>query len=112
MLFKRLATCLLWRIGRKINSKIPVTKVAYRASQGTTEQLLALNIMAEKAVKSSNIETHILMIDISRAFDTANRKILLEDLRSILEPRELHIIKVLMKDVRLMVDVAGKENLL
>jgi len=94
MLFKRLATCLLWRIGRKINSKIPVTKVAYRASQGTTEQL------------------YILIIDISRAFDTVNRKILLEDLRSILEPRELHIIKVLMEDVRLMVDVAGKENLL
>jgi len=68
--------------------------------------------MAKKAVKSSNIETHILIIDISRAFDTVNRKILLEDLRSILEPRELHIIKVLMKDVRLMVDVAGKENLL
>lgn len=67
-------------------------------------------MVAEKAVRSTNFATHILLMDMSRAFDTVNRKILLQDLHSILDPGELHMIKILMQDVRLIVDVEGKRG--
>ena len=66
--------------------------------------------MAEKAIRTTNFETHILMMDMSRAFDTVNRKTLMQDLRSILDPGELHIIKVMTEDVRLIVDVDGNRG--
>jgi len=77
---------MLWNIREKINSEIPVMQAVYRAGRGTTEQLFAQKIMTEKAVKSTNFETNVLMMDMSRAFDTVNRKILLEDPRSMLDP--------------------------
>ena len=43
------------------------------------------------------------MKDMSRAFDTVNRKMLMEDLSSILEAYELHIAKLLLEDVSLTV---------
>ena len=110
MLRKILATCMLWRIGGKIDENIPFTQAAYRAGRGTTEQLFALKVMAEKAIRTTNFETHILMMDMSRAFDTVNRKTLMQDLRSILDPGELHIIKVMTEDVRLIVDVDGNRG--
>ena len=39
---------------------------------------------------------YLLMLDMSKAFDTVNRSILLKDLSSIIEPDELHLIKVLL----------------
>jgi len=76
---------MVWRI-REINSEIPMMQAVYSAGRDTTEQFFTLKIMAEKAVRSTSFETHILMMDMSRAFDTMNRKILLEDIRSILDP--------------------------
>ena len=43
------------------------------------------------------------MKDMSRAFDTVNRKMLMEDLRLILEADELHILRLLLEDVSLVV---------
>jgi hypothetical protein len=110
MLRKVLATCMLWRIRDVINQEIPVTQAAYRVGRGTTEQLFTLKMMAEKAVRSTNFESHILLMDMSRAFDTVNRKVLLQDLRSILDPGELHMIKILIADVTLIVDVEGRRG--
>lgn len=81
------------------------TQAAYRVGRGTTEQLSILKMMAEKAVRSTNFDTHILLMDLSRAFDTVNRKIPLQDLCGILDPGELHTINILIEDVRLIVDV-------
>lgn len=82
--------------------EIPNTKAAYRAGCGTTQQIFALKLRLQKATRSTSFETHILMMDMSRAFDTVNRKILLQDLYSILDPGELHMIKVLIKDAKVI----------
>ncbi len=59
--------------------------------------------MAEKAITSENYEIYILMMDMSRAFDTVNRKLLMQDLTTILEEDELHMIKILLENVSLVV---------
>ena len=107
MLRKILATLMIWRIGSKIDREIPVSQAAYRAGRGTTEQIFTLKTMAEKSITTTNFSTHILMMDMSRAFDTINRGRVIEDLRTILTPSELHIIKLLIENVRLIVDVSG-----
>ena len=63
--------------------------------------------MAEKAItsQSQHFSIQILMMDMSRAFDTIKRGQLLEDLKPILSPGELHIIKVLIEEVRLLVRI-------
>ena len=96
---------MIWRIGDKIDSSIPITQVAYRRGRSTTEQLFALKIMAEKAVTSKNFSTQILMMDMSKAFDTIKRGQLLKDLKAVLNPGELHIIKVLIEEVKLLVRI-------
>ena len=61
-------------------------------------------------IKFLNMDFTFLMMDMSQAFDTVNRKTLMQDLRSILDPGELHIIKVMIEDVRLIVDVDGNRG--
>ena len=68
--------------------------------------------MAEKAITSDDYEIYILMMDMSRAFDTVDRKMLMNDLESILDEDELHMIKILLENVLLVVrcgDKLGKE---
>ena len=64
---------------------------------------MTFKLLAEKAITSADYDIFILMKDMSRAFDTVNRKTLMEDLREILESDELHIAKLLLEDVSLMV---------
>ena len=45
----------------------------------------------------------------SKAFDTVKRKILLEDLRIILDKDELHLCRLLIEDVKLCI-TCGKEK--
>ena len=60
-------------------------------------------MMAEKAIASNNYHTYLLMMDMSKAFDTVNRSTLMKDLVLILEPDELHLIKILVTEVQLVV---------
>ena len=83
--------------------KIPKSQAAYQAGRSTTEHVMAFKLLAEKAITSADFELYILMKDMSRAFDTVNRKLLMEDLREILEDDELHVCKLLLEDVSLMV---------
>ena len=76
-------------------------QAAYRAGRSTTENVFNFKCLAEKAITSSNYECHILMLDMSKAFDTVNRKTLYEDLKNILEEDDLHMVTILLKDVRL-----------
>ena len=50
----------------------------------------------------------ILLLDMSKAFDTVKRNMLMKQLKEILDEDELHIMKVLLTDVRLKVRI-GKE---
>ena len=106
---KILAICLLNRIGKKIDAQIPVEQAAYRAGRGTTEHTFAFKLLAEKAITTPNYHLHITLMDMSKAFDTVQRNTLLKDLRQILTPAELHIIKILIQDIKLKVRI-GKET--
>ena len=40
-----------------------------------------MKILAEKALTSSNYKIEIMLLDMSKAFDSVNRTILMEDLK-------------------------------
>ena len=77
LLRKILAICLIKRIGDKIDREIPLTQAAYRAGRGTTEQLLTIKLLADKAATTPNYETSLLMMDMSKAFDRVERSTVL-----------------------------------
>ncbi len=106
---KILAICLIRRIGEKIDANIPIEQAAYRAGRGTTEHAFAFKLLAEKAITSKDYKVHITLMDMSKAFDTVRRHQLMEDLRKILTPGELHMVKILVEDVELLVRI-GRET--
>ena len=70
--------------------------------------MLTIKLMAEKAATTPNYTTNLLLMDMSKAFDRVERGRIIQDLKEFLEEDELHLIKILMEDVRLAVRV-GKE---
>ena len=68
-----------------------------------------MRTMAEKAISAKDYTTHILMMDMSKAFDTVNRNKLINDLKTILEEDEIQIIRMLIENVELVVKV-GKST--
>ena len=62
-----------------------------------------MKILCEKAMTSCDYSTHILLLDMTKAFDTINREHLYRLLTHILDPDELSIMNILLKDVTLEV---------
>ena len=105
---KILAIIMIRRCANKLNSKIPITQAAYRPGRGTTEHVFTIKTLAEKAITSSQYKLHILLLDMSKAFDTIQRDVLMEDLKEVLDPDELHMFYLLLKDVKIKIRV-GEE---
>ena len=95
MIRKVLAVCMKKRIVDKLDAAIPPSQAAYRARRSTPELVFAAKVLVEKAITSANYPIHLLMLDISKAFDTLNRSTLMQELVKVLDPDELHIINVL-----------------
>ena len=55
-----------------------------------------MKLLSEKAVTSVNETIYILVLNVSKAFDTVNRKVLLQDLDDILDNDKLHMLKVIL----------------
>jgi len=75
---KILAACMLQRINGWIQVEIPLTQAAYRSGRSTAEQVLTQNNLCEKTMTSYNYECYITLFDMSKAFDTVDRKHLME----------------------------------
>ena len=105
ILRKILAICVINRCWEKMSREIPRDQAAYQAGRSTTEQVFAIKILAEKAITSSNYKLYLLLLDMSKAFDTVNRAKLLKDLEGILEPDELHLMHILINSVELYVKI-------
>ena len=103
MIRKILAIIMLERTHKKIEEHIPHTQAAYRRGRSTTEQLFAVKMMVEKAMISEDYTVVILLMDMSKAFDTVGRAELLQKLSKILDKDELHMIRILITDVKLQV---------
>ena len=99
MIRKILAIILLNRIYNRIDGEIPITQTAYRPGRSTTENVFTMKVLIEKALTESNYEINVLLLDMSKAFDSVERKILLDDLRNLVGPDELHILRILIEEV-------------
>ena len=105
---KILTICLLRRCWDRFKHHIPSDQAAYQSGRSTTEQVFACKVLAEKAIISGKYDLHILLLDMSKAFDTVNRTKLFQILEEILLPEELHLFDILTNDVTLKVKV-GKD---
>ncbi len=86
-----------------LQNKIPPTQAAYQQGRSITEQVFSMKILAEKAITSSNYKIYFLLLDMSKAFDTVSRNDLFDILREILDEDEIHMITILVEEVKLTV---------
>ena len=91
-----------------LKTQIPPSQASYQSGRSTTEQVFTLKILVEKAITSENYDIFILMLDMSKAFDTVNRSKLMQILQNILTPGELHMMYLLITDVILNVKIGSK----
>ena len=91
-------------------TKIPISQDAYQRGRGTAEQALALKLLIDKAITTKDNNLHILLIDMSKAFDTVNRRILLEHLQEVLQPDELHLMSILTNRPNITVSLDGEKG--
>ena len=82
---------------------IPLFQAAYKKGRGTTEHVIAMKILCEKTMTSFDYSIHILLHDMTKAFDTINREHLHESLSDILDPGELNNMNIHLKDVTLQI---------
>ena len=97
---KILAICLIERIQHKINTFLPISQTAYSHGRSGSELVFSFKILAEKAVTSQNYEINLLLLDMSKAFDTIKRETLFTDLQNYLNYDELQIVRVLLDQVK------------
>ena len=106
---KILTIIMLNRIWDRIEKQIPKEQSAYQPGRGTTEQVLAVKILCDKAITTTDFKIYLQLIAMSKAFDTVNRKLLFQHLENILEKDELHILSILTNRPSLSVKI-GKEK--
>ena len=82
---------MIKRCWTRLKSQIPKDQAAYRPGMSTTEQVFSLKMHAEKAITTNNYTIFILMLDMSKAFDSIDRKKLMGYLREILTESELYM---------------------
>ena len=96
LLRKILAICLLERSKAQINNDIPVTQAAYEQGRSTTKHTFVIKTLVEWAITLKDEKVLLLLSDMSKAFDTINRKTLVEELSEVLNEDELHLITILL----------------
>ena len=105
ILRKILTIVLLRRTWPKLSDHIPIDQAAYQGGRSTTEQVFSIKVLCEKAIAAQDIKLDLKLIDMSKAFDTINRKILFEHLDDILDEGELYYISVLTNKPMLKIKV-------
>ena len=80
---KILSIVMLNRIFNRIDNEIPKSQTAYRPGRSTTENIFTFKILIEKALISKDYETNIILLDMSKAFDSVDRNLLMEDFKKL-----------------------------
>ena len=107
VLRKILTICMIDRTWERLKQHIPPDQAAYQPGRGTTEQVFAIKILAEKAIISQDYSIHLLLLDMSKAFDTVNRKLLFEELQEILNGDEMYLLSVLTNRPKIQVKIGN-----
>ena len=110
ILRKILAICLIERTYTRLRNSIPSSQAAYSKGRSTTELVFTVKTIVEKAIISTDLEANILMLDMSKAFDTIQRGTLIEDLSKILNSDEIHLVTILLREVKLIVQLNNTQG--
>ena len=70
-----------------------------------TEQVHAVKPLAEKAIISSDFTIHLILLEMSKAFDTVDRTKLFDHLEDMLEQDELYILHILTSNPEIVVKI-------
>ena len=109
ILRKILAICTIRRINDRVRKFIiPNSQCAYSEGRSTTELVFAFRVLAEKAINSADYSINLLMLDMSKAFDTIQRGYLFEDLKKVLNSDELNLIHLLLDSVQIQVKLENQ----
>ena len=68
------------RIKHKVDVETPHSQAAYRKNRSTTEHVLAAKLIIDRTLTAKNETIYIILLDMSKAFDNVNRRILMDDL--------------------------------
>ena len=83
------------RINSRLDSAMPISQAAYRKNRSTTEHVFATKLIIERTISSADETVYLLLLDMSKAFDSIQRNTLIEDLKNVLNQDELHLIRIL-----------------
>ena len=93
---KILAACITNKIKDRLEAEIPPSQAAYRPNRSTTEHVFTSKLIIERTITARNESAHLIILDMSKAFDSINRSQLIEDLCSVIETDELHVISTFL----------------
>ena len=110
VLRKIITITLIDRCWERMKAHIPLSQSAYQKGRSTTEQVFCIKLLAEKAITAKNYDIFLLLLNMSKAFDTVNRSKLMKILKDILTSSELHMMHLLVNDVILNVRIGSKRG--
>ena len=84
------------RLKDRIHEKILPEQAAYQRGRSTTEHVFAIKTASERTISAKNETLHLILLDMSKAFDSIDRKKLLQDLKEIIDNDELHIMQKML----------------
>ena len=67
-----LTICMIKRIWDCISDAIPTEQATYQPGRGTTEHVFTVKMIAQKAITSNDYTAFLLLLDMSKAFDTVD----------------------------------------
>ncbi|GFS17897.1 LINE-1 reverse transcriptase homolog [Elysia marginata] len=104
---KVLSTIILNRIRPKIETYISHSQSGFRPNRSTSDVVWAHRWLSAKIFNTPNLQLNITGIDMSAAFDTIDRTLLLKTLREIINEDELRIVQFLLSKTTLDVKING-----
>ncbi|GFR69344.1 endonuclease-reverse transcriptase [Elysia marginata] len=104
---KVLSTIVLNRIRPKIETYISHSQSGFRPNMSTSAVVWAHRWLSAKILNTPNLQLNITGIDMSAAFDTIDRTLLLKTLREIINEDELRIVQFLLSKTTLDVKING-----
>ena len=106
---KTLSTIVLNRIRPKIERYLPHSQSGFRSDRSTADVVWTHKWLAAKAI-AENIEIKITGIDMSAAFDTIDRHLLLRILEDVVDEDDLRMVRFLLSNTNVNTKINGATN--
>lgn len=106
---KTLSTIVLQRIRPKVEEYLSHSQSGFRPNRSTSDIVWMHKWLAAK-VNLTKLEIKITGIDMSAAFDTIRRDVLLQVLEGIIENDELRIIRFLLSNTKINIRIDGSSS--